>query len=79
MNRSGTNNMEVKKVNKNRIFRYLYQNGQLSKQDIAYALQMSLPTVAQNLRELLEQNLVMENGWFESTTSASSSSTLGFR
>lgn len=67
MNQAGTNNIEVKKVNKNRIFRYLYQNGQLSKQDIAYALQMSLPTVAQNLKELMEQGLAVEDGWFEST------------
>ena len=67
INHAGTNNMEVKKVNKNRIFRYLYENGKLSKQDIAYSLQMSFPTVAQNLKELLKQGLVVEDGWFEST------------
>jgi predicted NBD/HSP70 family sugar kinase/predicted transcriptional regulator len=62
-----TSNIEVKKLNKSLIYDYIYNNGQLSKQDIAYSLNMSLPTVTQNLRELLEQGLILEDGQFEST------------
>lgn len=62
-----SNNIDIKKHNKNRIFRYLYNNGQLSKQKIAYSLQMSLPTVSQNLKELGGQDLILENGLFNST------------
>lgn len=62
-----SNNIDLKKHNKNRIFRFLYHNEPLSKQDIAYSLQMSLPTVSQNLKELSEQNLILEHGLFDST------------
>lgn len=62
-----TSNIEVKKLNKSLIYDYIYKNGQLSKQDIAYSLNMSLPTVTQNLKELLNQGLILEDGQFEST------------
>lgn len=61
------NNIEIKKVNRSRIFRWLYTNAKLSKQDIAAQLNMSLPTVNQNLKSLLEQDLIEEDGTFEST------------
>jgi predicted NBD/HSP70 family sugar kinase len=67
MHNQKTSNIEVKKANRNLIFKYLYKNGQLSKQDIAYSLNMSLPTVTQNLKELLNQDLIFEDGLFEST------------
>jgi predicted NBD/HSP70 family sugar kinase len=60
-------NIEVRKMNKSLIFDYIYRNGQLSKQDIAYALNMSLPTVTQNLKELFSRGLILEDGQFEST------------
>jgi predicted NBD/HSP70 family sugar kinase len=68
MQNQKTSNIEVKKLNKSLIFSYIYQNGgQLSKQDIAYSLNMSLPTVTQNLKELFNQGLILEDGHFEST------------
>jgi predicted NBD/HSP70 family sugar kinase len=63
-----TSNIEMKKLNKSLIYDYIYKNGgQLSKLDIAYSLNMSLPTVAQNLKELLNEDLILEDGQFEST------------
>ncbi|MEM1483251.1 ROK family transcriptional regulator [Oscillospiraceae bacterium PP1C4] len=62
-----TNSIEVKRVNRNRIYCYLYKKEQLSKQDIAYALKMSLPTVTQNIKELQELGLIEETGTLEST------------
>lgn len=60
-------NIEVKKINKNKIFRYIYKHKMLSNQDIAYGLGMSLPTVLQNTKDLIKQGLIQETGEFEST------------
>lgn len=60
-------NMEVKKSNRNQIFRYLCKNDNISNPDIAYALKISVPTVIQNTRELMERGLVEEVGELEST------------
>lgn len=62
-----TNSMEIKKLNRNAIYKLLYKNVPLSIQEIATTLNMSLPTVTQNIKELQEKNLVMEVGLFEST------------
>ncbi|GAA0079008.1 ROK family transcriptional regulator [Clostridium sp. CTA-5] len=61
------NNMEVKKNNRNRIFRYLCKCDKTSNSEIAYELKMSLPTVAQNTKELMERGLIEEIGEFQST------------
>ncbi len=61
------NNLEVRKANRNRIYRYIHQKKQVSKQEIAHALRMSLPTVTQNLKDLMDQSLVTEAGMLEST------------
>ncbi|AHV98656.1 ROK family transcriptional regulator [Paenibacillus sabinae] len=62
-----TNNMEVKRINRNRIFRLIYKNEKLSMHEIASCLGMSLPTVGQNLKNLQSEGLITENGVFEST------------
>ncbi len=62
-----TGGLAIREFNRNRIYRYLYDNGQSSKQDIAQALKISLPTVTQNIKELLQMELIEENGTFEST------------
>ncbi len=59
--------LDIKRINRNRIYKLIYQRGKISKQEIAYALNMSLPTVSQNLKYLLEQGLIEEKGTFEST------------
>ena len=61
-------NIEVKKNNRNRIFRYLCAQTQtVSNPEIAAALSMSLPTVTTNTREFIEQGLVREIGELAST------------
>lgn len=59
--------IEVKKINRNNIYRYLYRHEPISIHELASALNLSLPTVTQNLKELQENNLIMESGVFEST------------
>lgn len=61
------NNLEVRRANRNRIYQYISRKEQVSKQEIAHALHMSLPTVTQNLKDLMEQELVEEAGMLEST------------
>ncbi len=60
-------NIEVKKNNRNRIFRYICKNGIVSNPDLSYELKMSLPTVTQITKELIEMGLVEENGELQST------------
>ena len=60
-------NIEVKKNNRNYIFRYICRHGIVSNPDISYAVKMSLPTVTQNTKELIERGLVKETGELEST------------
>lgn len=66
MKRQSTN-IEVKKNNRNIIFRYICQHGVVSNPDISYAVKMSLPTVTQNTKELIERGLIEETGELEST------------
>ena len=61
------NSIEVKKINRNAIYSFLYMRAPISIQEIAYSLSMSLPTVTQNIKELHERGLVIETGLFEST------------
>ncbi|WP_094548573.1 ROK family transcriptional regulator [Petroclostridium xylanilyticum] len=61
------NSIEVKKINRNAIYKFLYKHDPISIQEIAYTLNMSLPTVTQNIKELQERDLVIETGLFEST------------
>ena len=67
MSLSHESGIDIKRINRIRIYRLIYQSGRISKQEIAYKLNMSLPTVSQNLKYLQEQRLIRENGTFEST------------
>ncbi len=59
--------IELKKINRNNIYQLVYTEERISKAEIAKRLDISFPTVTQNLRELMEEGLVMEKGSFEST------------
>ena len=61
-----TNYLNIKQLNRNRVFRLIAQNDRLSKQDISDQLSMSLPTVTQNLTELKAMGLIKDNGFFVS-------------
>lgn len=67
MDKKKITNMEVKKKNRNDVFRYLCKNGMVSNPDISYALKLSLPTTTQITKELIEKGLVEEKGELQST------------
>lgn len=52
---------------KAQIVRYIQENGNASKVEISKVLNLSMPTVLQNTKELLEQGIVEEAGEYEST------------
>lgn len=62
-----SNNIEVKRINRNRVFRYVNHHGRTSRPEIAEALGMSVPTVMQMVNELQEKGLVQEMGELQST------------
>ncbi|MFI3201511.1 MAG: ROK family transcriptional regulator [Eubacteriales bacterium] len=67
MNHRGMTTMEVKKINKGKVYHFIYQERTTSKQHIAKGLQMGLSTVTQNLKLLEEDGLIQKNGFYDST------------
>lgn len=67
MSNTVKNGMELRRLNRNRIFRAVYESGRVSQQELAQRLGLSLPTIAQNLRILCEEGLLREDGSFAST------------
>lgn len=61
------NNAETKRFNKIKIAKYIYHHGAASKQEIAAALNLSMPTVLQRVKELLQEGIIAETGEYEST------------
>lgn len=62
-----TNSLDIKQQNRLRIFNLLYKSSGLSRQDIARELKLSLPTITNNLTELLSDGLIQENGFVGNT------------
>jgi predicted NBD/HSP70 family sugar kinase len=62
-----TASVEIKQRNRSNIYHLLRKHDGLSRQDIVNALQLSLPTVAQNLLELKQDGLVAESGFIGNT------------
>ena len=58
---------EIRKLNCEKIFEYIYQSKRTSKQTIAQVLGLSMPTVTQNLKILENLGLIERNGFYEST------------
>lgn len=58
---------ETKRINRKRVFRYIYDRGTVSRQDITIGLDLSLPTVNQNIKELFDLGYVDYSGNFQST------------
>lgn len=65
LNKSTT--IDIKRQNRQSVLKFVCQNEITSRQDIAFALGMSMPTVLQNIKELQELGLVKEFGQYEST------------
>lgn len=57
-----TANIEIKQKNRTSIFQLLRRRSGISRQDIVSALDLSLPTVTQNLIELEEEGLICPSG-----------------
>ncbi len=53
---------QIRETNKNAIYRFIYENGKASQQDICYELHLSRPTVMTNLNELEDEGLIEKNG-----------------
>lgn len=60
-------NIMVRKINRNRVFRFINSVGRTSMPSIGTALGMSGPTVLQMIRELMELKVIEEVGEFGST------------
>jgi predicted NBD/HSP70 family sugar kinase len=58
---------EIRKINRNLIYHYLYDHPAISKQDLSNALGMSMPTITLNLTELITQGLVKNTEQLQST------------
>lgn len=67
MNNTSMTTMELKKINKQKVYQFIYQEHTTSKQLIARNLQMGLTTVTQNLKLLEEEGAIQRNGFFDST------------
>ncbi len=60
-------NKKVKEQNQERIYQLLRDRGELTKQEIAAELGMSMPTTLQNVNEMTERGMIEESGENEST------------
>lgn len=58
---------DIKKKNLSDVYQYIYQNPGCSKQAIANALVISLPTVSQHLTTLMNEKLIEKSGQLTST------------
>ncbi|WP_283674268.1 ROK family transcriptional regulator [Butyricicoccus sp. Marseille-Q5471] len=59
---------ELRRRNRRNVYHYFYNaDAPRTKQEIAAALHLSLPTVTQNLRDLMEQGLIEYAGLIDST------------
>lgn len=58
---------ELKKQNRSKVYQYIYHTRGASRPELAAALQMSLPTLSQNLLELEQKQLITKSGFKAST------------
>lgn len=67
MKETGITTITLKKINKSKVYQYIYRNKQTSKLQIVQDLQMGLSTVSQNLTLLEQEGFIERNGYFQST------------
>lgn len=67
MDKKSMTTIELKKINKNKVYKYIYHNKTTCKLIISSELKMGLSTVNHNLKELESEGLVRKNGFFNST------------
>ena len=62
MSEKGLTNISVKKINRSKVYQYIYRKKITSKLQIVQDLQMGLSTVSQNLNLLEQDGLIEKNG-----------------
>ena len=67
MSEKGLTTIALKKINRSKIYQYIYRSKLTSKLQIVQDLQMGLSTVSQNLNLLENEGLSEKNGYFDST------------
>ena len=67
MSEKGLTTIALKKINRSKIYQYIYRSKLTSKLQIVQDLQMGLSTVSQNLNLLENEGLIDKNGYFDST------------
>lgn len=67
MSEKGLTTITLKKINRSKVYQYIYQKKQTSKMQIVQDLQMGLSTVSQNLNLLEQEGLIDRSGYFDST------------
>lgn len=67
MSETGLTTINLKKINRAKVYQYIYQKKTTSKLQIVQDLQMGLSTVSQNLTLLEEEGLIERSGYFDST------------
>lgn len=65
--RKPVSSQDIKKANRNRIYRYIHGRPGASRPELVQRLGMSLPTVMRNVKSLFEEGLLKEDGSLEST------------
>ncbi|HHW49173.1 MAG TPA: ROK family transcriptional regulator [Clostridiaceae bacterium] len=63
----GITSLNVKVINRNKVYNCIYKEVFTSKQQIANKLQMGISTVSQNIKSLEKDGLIERNGNFDST------------
>ena len=58
MSEKGLTNISLKKINKSKVYQYIYRKKTTSKLQIVQELQMGLSTVSQNLNLLEQEGLI---------------------
>ena len=67
MSNSGMTTIEVKRINRSKVYQMIYEKRSISKQELAQELHMGLTTVTQNLKALEEDGWIHRTGYYEST------------
>lgn len=67
MSETGFTTISLKRMNRAKVYQYIYRKKVTSKQQIVQELQMGLSTVSQNLAILEEEGFIERKGYFDST------------
>lgn len=63
----GVTSRNVKKMNRNIVYNFIYKEGSSSKIKIVESLHMGISTVSQNIKALEQDGLIERKGYFDST------------